>query len=141
MPLTRRQFLAGAAAAGAAVAAAGCTPEWMAGLDEKPSTATMPSPTATNAPYSTGPIAWTPTPPANVKPPSAVALALRRMTFGLRPGDVERVSQLGLDKYIDQQLHPESIDDSALEKMLQAFPTLTLGYVELLQGYPQPKPQ
>jgi uncharacterized protein (DUF1800 family) len=143
MPLTRRQFLVGAAATGATVAVAGCTPDWMAGLDERPSTATMPPPTATNTPYSTGPITWTPTPtpPANVKPPSGVALALTRMTFGPRPGEVDRVTQLGLDKFIDQQLHPESIDDSAMDKILQDFPTLSLGYAELILGYPQPKPQ
>src|SRR5262245_33837934 len=113
MPLTRRQFLVGAAAAGATVAAAGCAPDWMAGLDEQPSPAASPPPTATNAPYNTGGVTWTPTPPATVKPPSTVALALNRMTFGPRSGEVERVTQMGLDQFIEQQLHPETIDDSA----------------------------
>ena len=40
--------------------------------------------------------------------------ALNRLTFGPRPGDVERVSAMGLDKWIDEQLHPEKIADGAL---------------------------
>ena len=34
---------------------------------------------------------------------------LNRLAFGPRPGDVERVMMLGVDSYIDQQLHPETI--------------------------------
>ena len=41
--------------------------------------------------------------------------ALNRLTFGPRPGDVERVMAIGVDKWIDQQLHPEKIDDRALD--------------------------
>ncbi|MBI1802661.1 MAG: DUF1800 domain-containing protein [Chloroflexi bacterium] len=138
MPLTRRQFLIGAATVGAAGAAAGCTPDWMAGLDETPTPSANPS-------YSTGPIIWTPTPPAALSKMAAaaspVALALVRMTFGPRPGDVERVEQMGLDKYIDEQLHPESIDDSALDKMLESFPSLTMSLEALFENYPQPRPQ
>src|SRR5215472_9740909 len=42
-----------------------------------------------------------------------VAHVLSRLTFGARPGDVQRVSSIGVDRWIDQQLHPESIPDSA----------------------------
>ena len=38
--------------------------------------------------------------------------ALNRLTFGPRPGDAERVKSMGIDKWIDLQLHPEKIDDS-----------------------------
>ena len=34
---------------------------------------------------------------------------LNRIAFGPRPGDVERVQALGLQRYIDEQLHPERI--------------------------------
>ncbi|MCE0484345.1 MAG: DUF1800 domain-containing protein [Methylacidiphilales bacterium] len=54
---------------------------------------------------------------------------LNRITFGPRPGDVEKVEQMGLRNYIEQQLHPESIDDSAVEKDVARF--------ELLQMSPQ----
>ncbi len=38
--------------------------------------------------------------------------ALNRLGFGPRPGDIERVRQIGLEKWINQQLNPNSIDDS-----------------------------
>src|SRR5438874_3932629 len=41
--------------------------------------------------------------------------ALNRLAFGPRPGDVERVTAIGVDKWIDQQLHPEKIDDRAID--------------------------
>jgi hypothetical protein len=34
---------------------------------------------------------------------------LNRLAFGPRPGDVERVQRIGVRRYIDEQLHPESI--------------------------------
>jgi uncharacterized protein (DUF1800 family) len=34
---------------------------------------------------------------------------LNRLAFGPRPGDIERVMRTGIDGYIDQQLHPETI--------------------------------
>jgi uncharacterized protein (DUF1800 family) len=54
---------------------------------------------------------------------------LNRITFGPRPGDVEAVEQMGLHNYIEQQLHPETIDDSAVEQQVSQF--------ELLQMSPQ----
>src|SRR5271170_1057148 len=45
----------------------------------------------------------------------AVLHALNRLAYGPRPGDVERVKQMGLAKWIDQQLNPNSIDDQALQ--------------------------
>ncbi len=64
---------------------------------------------------------------------------LNRITFGPRPGDVESVRQVGLDAFLDQQLHPERIDDSAVESKLAALPTLSMSTEELLENYPQPK--
>ncbi len=34
---------------------------------------------------------------------------LNRLAFGPRPGDIERVMKMGVDSYIDEQLHPETI--------------------------------
>jgi hypothetical protein len=48
--------------------------------------------------------------------------ALNRLTFGPRPGDVQRVMAIGVDKWIDLQLHPEKIDDSALAAHLEPLP-------------------
>jgi uncharacterized protein (DUF1800 family) len=34
---------------------------------------------------------------------------LNRLAFGPRPGDIDSVMKMGIDSYIDQQLHPETI--------------------------------
>src|SRR5690349_8061564 len=52
----------------------------------------------------------------------AVEHALNRLAYGPRPGDVERVRQMGLAAWIDQQLHPDAIDDSALKARLPQQP-------------------
>ncbi|HSM87699.1 MAG TPA: DUF1800 family protein, partial [Candidatus Limnocylindrales bacterium] len=52
--------------------------------------------------------------------------ALNRFTFGIRPGDVERVRDMGLDKWFEEQLHPEKINDSALETRLSPLRTLKM---------------
>jgi uncharacterized protein (DUF1800 family) len=69
----------------------------------------------------------------------AILHALNRLAYGPRPGDVERIKQMGLAKWIDQQLSPNSIDDKALDARLQNFPTLHLSSSRLIAEYPQPK--
>lgn len=61
---------------------------------------------------------------------------LNRLTFGPRPGDQERVLAIGLDRWIAQQLHPESIDDHALEVRLAPFRTLRMNSRELAENFP-----
>ncbi|MCA1591431.1 MAG: DUF1800 domain-containing protein [Acidobacteria bacterium] len=63
---------------------------------------------------------------------------LNRLGFGPRPGDVERVRQTGLERYIEQQLNPGKLDDPALEAKLKNLTTLTLSNGELLAKYPNP---
>ena len=69
----------------------------------------------------------------------AILHALNRLAYGPRPGDIERVRQLGLAKWIDQQLNPNSMDDKAVEARLEAYPTLRMSSKQLLADYPQPK--
>jgi uncharacterized protein (DUF1800 family) len=71
----------------------------------------------------------------------AVLHALNRLGYGPRPGDVERVKQMGLAKWIDQQLNPKSIDDSAVEARLNIYPTLRMSNSQLMDEYPNPKQQ
>ena len=60
---------------------------------------------------------------------------LNRLGFGARPDDVAKVRQIGLDAYIEQQLHPEQIDDSAVEQKLKTFPELQLSDREIEAKY------
>ena len=62
--------------------------------------------------------------------------ALNRLTFGPRPGDVARVEAMGVDAWIEQQLNPGSIDDTALEARLDSYPAMRLSERDLLAKFP-----
>jgi uncharacterized protein (DUF1800 family) len=62
--------------------------------------------------------------------------ALSRLTFGPRPGDVQQVRAMGVDRWIDLQLHPEKIDDSALEARLEPLRTLRMSNKEIAEDFP-----
>ncbi len=64
--------------------------------------------------------------------------ALNRLTFGPRPGDVAAVKAIGLNAWIEQQLHPQAIDDSALDAQLQMYPALQMSVKDLIQQLPPP---
>jgi uncharacterized protein (DUF1800 family) len=69
----------------------------------------------------------------------AILHALNRLGFGPRPGDVERIRRMGLEKWIDGQLRPESLSDSAVAARLERFTTLGMSSEQLLQAYPPPQ--
>ncbi|MGA8270994.1 MAG: DUF1800 domain-containing protein, partial [Candidatus Sulfotelmatobacter sp.] len=62
--------------------------------------------------------------------------ALNRLTFGPRPGDVQRVMAMGVDKWIDLQLRPEKIDDSALNARLEPYRTTRMSTKEIAEDFP-----
>ena len=62
--------------------------------------------------------------------------ALNRLTFGPRPGDLQKVMDAGVDDWIEQELHPEEIPDSVLEGKLGQFRTLRMSTRDLVQTFP-----
>ncbi len=62
--------------------------------------------------------------------------ALNRLSFGPRPGEVQRVAQIGVDQWIELQLHPEQIDDSSLESRLSPFRTLRMDTKQIVENFP-----
>jgi uncharacterized protein (DUF1800 family) len=60
---------------------------------------------------------------------------LNRTAFGPRPGDVERVQDLGVEKYLEQQLHPDRIDDSSTERQLTHLTSIRMTTSEIMQKY------
>ncbi len=70
-----------------------------------------------------------------------LAHVLDRVTFGARSRDMERVAHLGIKAYIEQQLNPQRIDDSALEARLDRFETLELSTQEIAERYAIPAQQ
>ena len=66
--------------------------------------------------------------------------ALNRLTFGPRPGDLEQVKQMGLDKWIAQQLQPATIPENpVLLDKLAPLDTLQMGTAAMLEKYPSPQ--
>ena len=64
---------------------------------------------------------------------------LNRIGYGPRPGDVERVKKMGIDKYIDLQLHPDRVEDPAIEAKLALYPSLKMSLTEIQEKYPPPQ--
>jgi uncharacterized protein (DUF1800 family) len=65
--------------------------------------------------------------------------ALNRLSFGPRPGDVEKVRAMGVDKWIEQQLNPSKGDDAALEARLAPLRTLHMSTREMMEEFPPPQ--
>ena len=62
--------------------------------------------------------------------------ALERLTFGPRPGDLEKVLSIGLSRWIDQQLNPASIPNPVLDGRLAGYRSLRMQPRELAQAFP-----
>ena len=73
---------------------------------------------------------------AQMDPRKQAVHVLNRLTFGPRPGDVDQVMASGVDKWIDQQLHPDKIDDGALDARLSPFRTLRMNTHEIVENFP-----
>ena len=66
---------------------------------------------------------------------------LNRVAFGPRAGDVDRVKAIGVQRYIDEQLHPERIPDAAMSARLSGLTTLGMSSREIAETYEIPQLQ
>ena len=64
---------------------------------------------------------------------------LQRATYGARPEDVAAALALGRAAWLERQLHPETIDDSALDARLATLTAVTLPLDALFAAYPTPR--
>ncbi|HXR37129.1 MAG TPA: DUF1800 family protein, partial [Candidatus Binataceae bacterium] len=65
---------------------------------------------------------------------------LNRVAYGPRPGDLARVNEIGVERYIEEQLHPESIPvPQVITQQTREYETLYLTPPELFVNY-GPKP-
>ena len=64
---------------------------------------------------------------------------LNRLAFGPRPGDIDYVRQIGLENWIEHQLHPDSIaEPAALRQRITSLQTLHMTPEELFIRYQVP---
>src|SRR5437868_2558629 len=66
---------------------------------------------------------------------------LNRLAFGPRPGDVDRLLATGIDRFVDDQLHPERIDDRALRNRLKSYDILRTSSAELAHRFEEQQRQ
>ncbi len=65
---------------------------------------------------------------------------LNRLSFGPRPGDIGRVERMGAERYIQEQLHPDSISESpSLTAQLASLKTINATPLDLFQQVSVPK--
>ena len=63
---------------------------------------------------------------------------LNRTSFGPRPGDVVRVQSMGVRAYLEQQLHPDTIGDDALQSALAPLTALSMSPIVFATDYYAP---
>src|SRR5215470_15977364 len=70
---------------------------------------------------------------------SAVKHVIDRLSFGVRPGDVERVKALGIEQYIDEQLHPERLADPGVDTRVADLTTLRMSSRQIADEFEMPQ--
>lgn len=71
-----------------------------------------------------------------------VAHVIDRLTFGPRPGDMDAVAKIGVNKFIRQQLNPDSIEeDPEIEAFVKNSPALSLSAEQLRTQFGPPAVQ
>lgn len=74
--------------------------------------------------------------PAPLTHDEKLLLVLDRFTYGPLPGDMEALRAMGLQAWFNQQLSPEKVDDTDLDRRLDAFPAMRLPLQELMADFP-----
>jgi uncharacterized protein (DUF1800 family) len=78
-------------------------------------------------------------PPAPATTAAQAALILNRVGFGPTPEDLAHVEAIGVDAYLDEQLHPERLPaPEALKVRLAAFDSLKATPAQLYQSFGPP---
>jgi uncharacterized protein (DUF1800 family) len=103
-----------------------------AGACASPAPTPANAPTAVNVPAmkSSGPIQV-----GDLLPDEQIQQVLNRLTFGARPGDAERVRAMGIENWIDWQLHPERINDSATDSLMSSFDVYGMKTGDIVHDY------
>ena len=68
----------------------------------------------------------------------AIGHVISRTTFGARPGDAEHIRSIGLERYIDEQLHPERLADAGVEARLVGLTTLRMSSRQIADEFEKP---
>lgn len=67
----------------------------------------------------------------------AAAHLLNRFSYGIQPGQIDEVVKMGLEKWLQQQLDA-ALTDTALDRRLQAFESLSMSNEKIVNTYLTP---
>ncbi|MBI2689214.1 MAG: DUF1800 domain-containing protein [Acidobacteria bacterium] len=78
--------------------------------------------------------------PAKLNKDQRALHAASRLTFGPTAADLAAIRKMGVDKWVDQQLHPERIPENPeLVERLKQYDSLTMTNAQLIEKYPPPQ--
>ena len=85
-------------------------------------------------PKSTAP-ATTAAQTSDLLPDEQVQQVLNRLTFGARSGDAAKVRAMGVESWIDAQLHPERIPDARIDSMMTKYAVYSMSTSDVIRDY------
>jgi uncharacterized protein (DUF1800 family) len=68
-------------------------------------------------------------------PEEQIQQVLNRLTFGPRPNDAAKVRAMGVDQWIDAQLHPERIDDPIADQLTSTYSIFKTSTPDIVRDY------
>jgi uncharacterized protein (DUF1800 family) len=68
-------------------------------------------------------------------PDEQVQQVLNRLTFGARSDDAAKVRAMGVDRWIDAQLHPERIPDARIDSLMTKYAVYSMSTSDVIRDY------
>ena len=68
-------------------------------------------------------------------PDEQIQQVLNRLTFGPRSEDAAKVRAMGVEKWIDAQLHPERIPDSRIDSLMSKYAVYSMSMGDVIRDY------
>ncbi|HVX38277.1 MAG TPA: DUF1800 domain-containing protein [Gemmatimonadaceae bacterium] len=73
--------------------------------------------------------------PRELLPDEQIQQVLNRLTFGARPGDAAQVRAMGVDNWIDRQLHPERIPDPRADSLMSHYAVFAMQTPDIIRDF------
>jgi len=68
-------------------------------------------------------------------PDEQIQQVLNRLTFGPRSDDAAKVRAMGVDKWIEAQLHPERIPDARVDSIMSKYAVYSMNTSDVIRDY------
>src|SRR5262245_19728455 len=82
------------------------------------------------------PVQTTPTAQsADLLPDEQIQQVLNRLTFGPRSDDAAKVRAMGVEKWIDAQLHPDRIPDARIDSLMSKYAVYSMSTSDVIRDY------